>query len=339
MIARRDRLAYRVDVFAFLPLVAASIATASPAAPPPQADDQAASFEALRAIDLRLATIAHRLVTANAPLCREMAPATGLVLQAETQYDAGSLASARKVFGFATPIAVEAVVAGSPAARAGVQANDGVAAIGAQPLTATATPPSSADRDAALGVLEQQGTPVRLTIVRGGKRQDVQIPAEPGCRSRFEVVLGTKMTALSDGKVVQIGVRFFERYRDDETAVIVAHELAHTILKHRIRLEAAGVKGGLLRELGRNAALSQKVELEADVLGVALLYNAGYDPASAARFWRDNGDDIDGGIFRSRTHPATRRRIAAIEAAAAAIPPGKRPYTPPILAQRDMPLS
>lgn len=326
-------------MFALLPLVAASVATASPPAPPPQIDDQATSFEALRAIDLRLATIAHRLVTANAPLCRETAPATGLVLQADTQYDAGSLPSARKVFGFATPVAVEAVVAGSPAGKAGVQANDGVAAIGSQSLSATATPPSSADRDAALGVLEQQGTPVRLTLLRDGKQEVVQIPATLGCRSRFEVVLGTQMTAQSDGKVVQIGVRFFERYRDDETAVIVAHELAHTILKHRVRLEAAGVKGGLLRELGRNAALSQKVELEADVLGVALLHNAGYDPASAARFWRDHGDDIDGGIFRSRTHPATKRRIAAIEAAAAAIPPGARPYTPPILAQRDVPLS
>ena len=335
MIARRTRLAYRVDVFAFLPLLA--VVAAAPTAE--AASPEAASFEALRAIDLRLATIAHRLVTANAPLCRDTAPATGMILQAETQYDAASKSLARQVFGFSTPIAVEGVVAGSPAAAAGVRANDGVAAIGSQPLTAQAAPPSSADRDAALDVLERETAPVRITLVRAGERQEVQIPATAGCRSRFEVVLGSKMTALSDGKVVQIGVRFFERYRDEETAVIVAHELAHTILKHRVRLESAGVKGGLLKELGRNADLSQKVELEADTLGVALLYNAGYDPASAASFWREHGDDIDGGLFRSRTHPATKRRIVAIEAAAAAIPVGERPYTPPILAQRDVPLS
>lgn len=307
-------------------------------APAPTAAEPA-SLETLRAIDLRLATIAQRLVTANAPLCRDTVPATGMVLHADSQYGGAEQVAARQVFGFATPVAVEAVVPGSPAAQAGVRADDGLAAIGSEALVGEAEPPSSADRDKALDVLERQQSPVRITIVRAGDRQTVAIPAPLGCRSRFEVVLGPKMTALSDGKVVQIGVRFFERYRDEETAVIVAHELAHTILRHRIRLEAAGVKGGLLKELGRNAALSQRVELEADVLGVALLHNAGYDPASAARFWRDRGSDIDGGLFRSRSHPATARRIAAIEAAAAAIPAGERPYVPPILAQRDVPLS
>ncbi len=329
MIARRARLAYRVGVTVYL------LAAALAAAP---AGLDAATLEQLRAIDLRLGIIAHRLITANAPLCREQAPATGVIVHAATQYDADTQATARQVFGFATPVAVEAVVPGSAGARAGVAANDGVAAIGSQALGGTATPPSSADRDAALTALEAQQPPVRLAIMRGGERREVAIAAPMACRARFEVMLGPEMTAQSDGKVVQIGVRFFERYRDEETAVIVAHELAHVILRHRVRLEAAGVKGGLLGEIGRNARLGQAAELEADTLGVALLYNAGYDPASAARFWRDHGGDIDGGMFRSRTHPATSRRINAIEEAAAAIPAGARPYVPPVLAQREQPL-
>lgn len=332
MIARRSRVAYRVDVIVVLSVAIAASTAVAPAA------SETASLEALRAIDLRLATIAQRLVMANAPLCRDTVPATGMVLHAESQYGGTEQPAARQAFGFATPIAVGGVVPGSPAATAGLRANDGLAAIGSEMLVGGAEPPSSADRDRALDVLERQEAPVRVTIVRGGVRQNMTIPAPLGCRSRFEVVLGPKMTARSDGKVVQIGVRFFERYRDEETAVIVAHELAHVILRHRLRLEAAGVQGGLLKEMGRNAQLSQKVEFEADALGVALLHNAGYDPASAARFWRDRGGDIDGGIFRSRTHPATKQRIAAIEAAAAAIPSGDRPYVPPVLAQRDEPL-
>lgn len=330
MIAPAARLAYRVHVITVPPIAFAMVAAA--ASPDP------ASLEAVRAIDLRLATIAHRLVTANAPLCRDLTPATGMIVHAESQYDAAAQPAARQAFGFSTPVAVEAVVAGSPAAIAGVRANDGLVAVGGEELAGTAAAPSSADRDAALDVLERQQSPVRVTIVRGEARRTVPIAAPAGCRSRFEVVLGPKMTAHSDGKVVQIGIRFFERYRDEETAVIVAHELAHVILRHRIRLEAAGVRGGLMKELGRNAQLSQAVELEADVLGVSLLHNAGYDPASAARFWRDHGGDIDGGLFRSRSHPATRRRIAAIEAAAAAIPAGERFHQPSILAQRDVPL-
>lgn len=314
------------------------ISLALVAAAPPPAGLKVDDLNALRAIDLRLATIAHRLVIGNVALCRERAPATGLVLHAATQFDSATAEAARAAFGFATPIAVEAVVADSAGARAGVLPDDGVAAIRETALTAGATQPSSADRDAALGVLEKQHTPVLLDIVRSGMRRRVTLAAPIGCRARFEVLLGPEMLAQSDGTVVQIGVRFLERYRDDETAVIVAHELAHAILRHTDRLEAAGVKGGLLGEIGRNARLGQRAETEADVLGVALLHNAGYDPASAARFWQAHGGDIDGGMFRSRTHPATAKRVAAIQAAAAAIPTGERPYLPPVLAERDRPM-
>lgn len=335
VIARRFRVAYGVCVTIILAIAMTAVAqTAAPAA----AGLSASDLQTLRDIDLRLATIAHRLVTANAPLCRDLTPATGLVLHAVNQYDAATTDTARQVFGFATPVAVEAVVPSSAAARAGLRHDDSVAAIGGTVLSAKATAPSSADRDKALDVLERQGTPVAVTIERDGKRQDVAIAAPMGCRARFEVLLGPQMTAQADSRIVQIGVRFFEKYRDEETAVIVAHELAHIILRHRDRLETAGVKGGLLGEIGRNARLGQQTELEADELGVVLLRNAGYDPNSAARFWEAHGGDIDGGVFRSRTHPATAKRIAAMRATAAAIPSTPGPYTPPILAARDQAL-
>ncbi len=332
MIARDPGVAYHQRVIALL------IATAAPM-PAPAGGLDAASLEALRAIDLRLATIAHRLVTANAPLCQDQAPATGMVVHAINQYDRDTQPAARQVFGFSAPIAVEGVVPGSPAAAAGVSADDGLLSIGPRALTASTAPPSSVDRDLALSLLEGAASPVRVTVTRGGgEARDIAINAPAGCRSRFEVLLGPAMTAQADGKVVQIGVRFFERYRDDEVAVIVAHELAHNILRHRVRLEAAGVKGGLLGEIGRNASLGQAAELEADQLGVVLLYNAGYDSASAARFWQQRGGDIDGGLFRSRTHPATKRRVAAIDTAAASLTEQQRPVIPPILARRDQPM-
>ena len=281
----------------------------------------------LRAIDLRLATIVHRLAVSNATLCRDRAPATGIVLHAASQYDSATAPAAKKVFGFGSPVSVEGVVGEG---LAGVRQDDAVTAIGGVALTARATPPSSADRDAALDLLERQASPVRMTVAG----REVSIPAPQGCRVRAEVLLGPEMLAQSDGKIVQIGVRFFERYTDAETAVVVAHEMAHTILRHRVRLEAAGVKGGLLGELGRNARLGQQAETEADALGVALLFNAGYDPASAARFWRDHGSEIDGGMFRSRTHPATSARIKAIAAVAAQVP-AARPWVPAVLAARD----
>ena len=148
------------------------------------------------------------------------------------------------------------------------------------------------------------------------------------------------MAASSDGHTVQIGVRFFERYTDEEVAAVVAHELAHTVLRHRVRLEAAGVKWGLLSEFGRNGRLFRRTETEADLLGAALMRNAGYDPAVAVSFWRDHGGDVDGGLFRSRTHASSKDRAAAIDAEAARIPKDAgRNWTPPLLATRDQPLN
>lgn len=60
---------------------------------------------------------------------RDLAPATGAVLHAVTQYHAATAPAARAVFGFPTAIAIEAVVADSPAAKAGLAADDGVIAI------------------------------------------------------------------------------------------------------------------------------------------------------------------------------------------------------------------
>lgn len=322
-------------------ILAALLAAPATAVPPAQQID-AAGYQALRAIDLRLATIAHRLVTANAPLCDPLQPAPGVVLHAIDQYDATARPIVTQVFGFARPVSVEAVVPGTAADRAGLIADDGVVSINAQPMPAPQQgKPSSVTRDAATAILAAAPPgPTAWVVERGGTRRKLTIDAPQGCRAAFEVLLGPAMTASSDGHTVQIGVRFFERYSDDEVAVVVAHELAHSVLRHRARLEAAGVKWGLLSEFGRNGRLFRRTETEADLLGAGLMRNAGYDPAIAVRFWRDHGGDVDGGLFRSRTHPASKARAEAIAATIATMPADRTVfYTPPLIATRDQPLS
>lgn len=303
----------------------------------------AADLETLRGYDARLAAIAYRLTTANVTLCTDRAPTPGWALHALDQYPAGSRALARQVFGFAAPVAVEAVVAGGPAARADVRADDALVAVGGRPMPQPGgnAEAGSATRDAALAMVAAApaDAPLSVTLHRGGTTRTVTIAASPGCRSAFEVLLGPNMDARADGQIVQIGVRFFERYKDDQIAAVVAHELSHNILRHRARLEAAGVKRGLLAEVGRNRRLFRRTEEEADLLSVALLRNAGYDPLAAARFWREHGGDVDGGFFRSRTHPSSGFRAEAIEAEVARIPADAGPvYRPALLATRDQPL-
>jgi predicted Zn-dependent protease len=95
----------------------------------------------------------------------------------------------------------------------------------------------------------------------------------------------------------------------------------------------------LLSEFGRNARLFRQTETEADLMGAYLLRNAGWDPRIAVTFWREQGGKVDGGLFRSRTHPSSKARAEAIERAIATIPAdAPMPYLPPLLEQRDAPL-
>ncbi|MHA0328120.1 M48 family metallopeptidase [Sphingomonas melonis] len=320
--------------------VAAAVAVSAPAV---AADpDNAATFDALRQVDGRMAAIAYRLTTANAPLCRSLAPTPGWAIHSLGQYDPALRDQARASFGFETPIAVEAVVPGSAAAKAGVRAGDSIVSVDGRPIDSGAPgkDASSAARDAAVEQIAglPADRPLAVELMREGRTRTVTIPASPGCRSAFEVLLGPGMTASADGRIVQIGVRFFERYTDDEVAVVVAHELSHNILRHAARLEAAGVKRGLLSEVGRNGRLFRLTEDQADLLGAYLLRNAGYDPQIAVRFWREHGGDVDGGLFRSRTHPSSSARAKALEAAIATMPAGHGFYAPPLAAEADRPL-
>ena len=103
-------------------------------AAPVSAPADVATLEALRAADLRLGAIGYRLATANAALCTEQAPVPGLVVHAVDQYAGSEQPAARAAFGFATGVAVEGVVPGSPAARAGLRADDSIVSVNGQPV-------------------------------------------------------------------------------------------------------------------------------------------------------------------------------------------------------------
>jgi hypothetical protein len=332
-----------ISRFAPFLMLTAATPTALPAAPMPVADaaPTAAFFDTLRAADLRLATIAYRLTTGNAALCDRLQPQIGMPIHALTQYGPGARKAAAATFGFESTIGVEAVVAGGPADRAGVRPNDSIVAIDDRPqpdLPSADAPENAAARDAAEAIITEApiGKPLRLTVLRDGKRLPISITPVTGCRSRFEILLGSGLDASADGAIVQLGERFFEGYTDEEIAVVVAHELSHNILRHRARLDAAKINRGLLAELGRNGRLIRETEDQADLLGIYLLANAGYDPMSASKFWRSKGD---GGLFRSRTHASSKARAEALEAAARDIAATlTRPIIPPVVATRTVPL-
>lgn len=308
--------------------------------------EKARLLERIRAADMRLARIGYRLAVSNAALCDRLEPGTGMLLHTIDQYAPDFREDAKRVFGLQTGVAVEGVVADGPAARAGVVANDALTQIGSVPVAGPGDTPAATASTGRLISLHTAiaglppSAPIALGLVRGEEApRRLTIEPVPACRSRFELAIGPGFDAQADGAMVQIGVRFLEEYPDEQAAVIVAHELAHNILRHRERLEARGVDWGMLAGFGGNVKYFRQTEIEADLLGIHLLANAGYDPALALAFWRKFGPSHAGSFLRARTHPHWRDRVATLEAEAARIAASpERPSRPAVLGSRDRPL-
>jgi hypothetical protein len=297
-------------------LATAALPVSARAKPAPTA--QIEQLLALQALDASLASVATQLVTSNAALCRDLMPVTGLSLHARNQYPDALAGPVAAVFGFPAPLAVSAVVPGGPADRAGIRANDGVLAVG------ELVPPAAA--------------PMVWRIRRGEQVLEQVLTPLPGCRARFEVVPGQALIARNNGQLIQLSARYVTTLPRADLAVVVAHELAHSVLLHRERLVAAGVSKGLLAEFGRNGRLNRQVEREADRISVYLLRNAGFDPVSAVRFWEGAEGKRGGGLLRSRTHDSAGTRVKLIRAEIAAMPPGPLPVVPVWLEERLKPL-
>lgn len=265
-----------------------------------------------QAKEARLFAIGWRLVTGNAPFCRNSAPALGLLL-----HDADSYAepqAVRAALGLAGSIAVQAVAPGSPAETGGLRPNDTLLMVGGQelaslPLDRKASWRRLAGINSAIEMGLKRGEPATLSWRSADEGlREAQMSGTPACPSRFEL-LGTGDRVVADGARVLLGQGFSGfAYPDDLLAAAVAHELAHNLLRHRERLD----------RLGRSQANIRVTEREADRMMPWLLANAGYPPDAAARFMRHWGPDSPGGalggIMRARTHDGWDERAEMIEA-------------------------
>ncbi|ASR52403.1 MULTISPECIES: M48 family metallopeptidase [Blastomonas] len=312
-------------------------------------DSAIAAFDALRASDTRVLSVGTRLARANAPFCRSRENAIGMTLHHIGQYP--DAAAARASFGFARDYAVLALVADGPAAQAGIRPDDAIVA-----LNGVAFAPAPA----ALGTIDQPAAyrpiawadaqirsaldtgPITLTLIRDGRTFDVAVTGTPACRSRFELRPSGEYGASADGDIVGITVPMLDfMLDDDELAAILAHEMAHNLLEHRRRLNAAGVQRGLLQQFGRNARLTLATEIEADRLSIWLMANAGYDPAGAVRFWTRYGRQRGKGIFSAPTHYRWKKRVGLFEEEMAKLTGAARDprgWLPPLLAEPLAPL-
>lgn len=295
-------------------------------------------LDALVQQDLRLNVVAERMLAANRPLCRQTMPLTGIVLHSSDQYRGDTAGGAFA----AGPIAVEAVVPGSAAARMALAPGDGLVAIDGIPSSSLRAEGEAPLRDSVFEAIAAapHDRPLPVTIARGGQQQVVSLPVTAGCRALVEIRADDGLNARSDGRVIQVDYGLAKAATDDELAVIFAHEFGHLVLEHRRRLSSAGVKKGFFGEFGRNRRLNRQVEVEADLISAHLLANAGYDPSLAPAFWRTKlGRRAGGGLFRSATYPSPEARAQQIEQEIATyLSTSGRPSLPAhLLDRRDLP--
>ncbi len=318
-------------------LLAAMAAGQSHAAPRPA---DVAAYRALVALDARLAGAGYRLALANAEYCPVKERGPGWVIHDIAQYPDADTAKA--AFGFETPIQVAAIVQGSAAQTAGVMADDGFTGIDGATIYWPTMPVGKTgyERVAAFKKLlteraaNSPALPVKLS--RKGREIDLNLEIPLLCASDFQIDPSARMDAGADGKMVSVTSALAEYASGEgELAAIVAHELAHNILQHRARLDAAKVNRGLGRQFGKSRKAILATEIEADRLSMWLLANAGYDPLAALEFWQRYHRAHGAGFLSDGTHLSWKKRIAIMRAeadqilAAPAIG-GKR--MPPLLA-------
>lgn len=299
-------------------LLAVALLAAQPVPAPPTPAGAEATLAQFGAMDQRVATIAHRLATANLALCAERRALPGFAVHDLAQYDATARPAVIRALGLDAGPGVLALVPGGPAEQAGLRRGDVLRAVDGAPLPRGDSRSVKNRIDDALEAAFADGGAV-LDIRRDGQALRLSIAGEQGCASRFELVGERGLQARADGIYVQITQRLAAYAADDgELAAILAHEFAHNVLRHRLRLDAADVRRGVLGNFGRNARLTRETELEADRLAPYLLDRAGFDPEAAVRFWRRFGNR-GLNILGSPTHGGWRDRVSAIQAEIALI--------------------
>jgi predicted Zn-dependent protease len=243
-----------------------------------------------------------------------------LVLHVVVQYGAADRDEAARHFGLTEKVSVMAVVEGSPAARAGVQVDDRLIAVNGQALTVNAAASGSSSSRAPV---QQAQRVVAQALAKGeiilrvggssGERQ-VRFRADRGCPAEVELAPGDDVNAWADGERVVVSAGILRRCRGDgDLALVIAHELAHNLLRHG-RRSALGPdgRGTLFLPSGTATRGTQNAEEEADRLAVKLAKAAGYDLSGAAAFLTDVAG-AGPSSSEARTHPPLDRRLALLK--------------------------
>ncbi len=303
-----------------LPLAGCGTGTSVPAAAYGDAgvaDTPEGRLAVLNALDTRVNAVGYRLALANADLCPDTGPATGLLLHAESQYSDNLRPAARARWALEGDLpGVAAIAPDSPAAKAGLQVGDLLVSVNGNPFA-----PGEPDRPAAFEGLAANiarldaalaAGEARLGVLRDGLKREITLSTVTACAYVFQVDPSTELNARADGKRVFVATAmavFAES--DDDLAVILGHEMAHNVLEHREFFDERGFARSILGNYGNSPWELVQAEREADRVGIYLMARAGYDPAQGPVFWRALAERDPSVRYAQWGHPSAGARARA----------------------------
>jgi len=323
---------------AFLSILLALLtaACAGPTTRRVEVSDQATKQEEARQLEIavddmvqeqkRISTIHRTLSTKAREMCGELVgPSVGHFTMRKPKGATASILESK--YGIGDRMTVLFVLEGSPSEAAGIRARDVIKSINGI---------LSTDAGALTQLYEKArpDDPINYEIERDGKVVSLTVKPEHACR--FPITLNPQqvINAFADGKQIIIARGMVSFTRDDnELALVIAHEMAHNIMKHLdARKQNMGL--GLLADIAvvlltrgqvsntnfanvAGRAYSQEFEAEADYVGLYIMATAGMPIVDAPKFWRRMAAAHPSNIKtnHSASHPSTSFRMVALEEA------------------------
>ncbi|WP_211452097.1 M48 family metallopeptidase [Collimonas antrihumi] len=306
-----------------------TVPTVSPKPVAPTLSPQQTELKSLIGLQDRLYDVAAPLLVNNAVLCRNNARNL-LGFTAKTKYSyTPEFVDAAAALGLSDQLQVTGVLAGSGAAKVGLQRGDRLVTIQDKPVPTGA----DAERQTALllGPLVNGRNSIKLTVARKGSNQTMNIPLTRACAFGIELGNTENVISYADGRRVLIssGMMKFTK-NDDELALVIAKEMAHNTLTHPARQRSTATLTGVIDNLIRlrpdTAALNgmagvkpypQQMDAAADKLALYMVARAGYKVDDAAAFWQRLATSYPASALNGYTaiHPGTDYRLSAIQKA------------------------
>ena len=312
----------------------------------PQMAAAADTLTKMADLQQRLYKVAAPLLIQNAELCKGQARnLLGFTAKNRWSYPGDYNEAAHVAFGMGEHLQVTDVLAGSGAARAGLQTGDVLLAAAGKPLPTGEHALTQAGGVFGKIIATQASLP--MTIERRQTERQLTIPVTRACAFSIDVGNADNVNAYADGSRVLVtrGMINFAR-NDDELAFVIAKTMAHNMLGHPTTQRNSATIGSIIDNLksitpdtsmligsGGIKAMPPEADAAADRLATYLAARAGYDIADAPSFWRRLADAYPPGVLNgySANHPALAQRLAAIDKAGAEIKSkraGKRPLVP-----------